>query len=51
MTQLTGIATAVEKQRYTFVTGQIPFQFIELAVRYTDGAGNVAFVILGSLGS
>ena len=51
MSQLSGVATAVENQRYAFVIGQIAFQLIELAVGYTDGAGNVAFVILGSLGS
>ena len=51
MTQLSGVATAVENQRYTFITGQVAFQLIELAVGHTDGAGDVAFVILGSLGS
>ena len=51
MTQLSGVATAVENQRYTFVTGQITFQLIELTVGHTDGAGDVPFVKLGSLGS
>ena len=51
MTQLSGVATTVENQRYTFVIGQIAFQFIEFAVGHTDGTGNVTFVILGSLGS
>ncbi len=51
MSQLSGVATAVENQRYTFITGKVAFQLIELAVGHTDGAGNVTFVILGALGS
>ena len=51
MTQLSGVATAVENQRYAFITGQSTFQLIELAVGHTDGTGNVTFVILGALGS
>lgn len=50
MTQLSGVAFAVENQRNVFVSGQITFHFIELAVRQTDGAGNMALVILGSFG-
>ena len=51
MTRLSGITTTVENQRNAFVSGQVTFQFIELAVRHADGAGNMTFVILGSFGS
>jgi len=51
MTKLSGVATAVKNKRNTFIAGKISFQLLELAVRNTDGAGNVAFVKFGSLGS
>ena len=51
MTQLSGIPFAVEQQRDVFVLRQRTFHFVELAVRKTDGSGNVAFVILGPFGS
>jgi len=51
MTQLSGIAFAVENQRNTLIRWQITFHLIELAVRHADGAGNMTFVILGSFGS
>ena len=51
MTQLSGVAAAVEYQRYAFILGQITLHFVELAIRNADGTGNVPFVILGTLGS
>ena len=51
MTQLSGVTATVENQRYTLIRGQLTFHFIKLAVRHADGAGNMAFVILGSFGS
>lgn len=51
MTKLSSVATAVENKRYTFVAGKISLQLLKLAVRNTDGAGDVAFVKFGSLGS
>ncbi len=51
MTQLSGVAFAVENQRFTFVSGQVTCHLIELAVRQADGAWNVAFVILGAFGA
>jgi len=50
MTQLSGVAAAVENQRYALVLGQITLHLIELAVRKADGARNMAFLIFGAFG-
>jgi hypothetical protein len=45
-----GAAAIVDQQR-SFVRRQLIGHFVELAVRYADGHGNMALVVFGPLGS
>ena len=51
MTQLSGVTTTIENKRGVVVPGQLALQRFELAVRNTDGRGNMAFVVFGFLGT
>ena len=51
MAQFSCVPAAIKNEGSLFIFGQITLHFIKSAVRYGDGAGDMALVIFGPFGA